>query len=109
ELRPLMYRGAPVEDGRTVPDGTTALYMVADRGNPTVVPLVKQEGAWKVDVRWWIAAQQMTMSSIAPAPEHLVIRALLAAMLSLDRQAAAELLTDARGIDLLFAGAPRSR
>jgi hypothetical protein len=83
--------------------------MVADQGSPMVVPMVKRADGWKVDVRWWIAGQQMTISSVPPAAEHLAIRSLLAAMLELNRNRAARVLTDPRGLELLFAGAPRSR
>ena len=49
------------------------------------------------------------MSSVPPAAEHLAVRSLLAAMLDLDKERATRLLTDAKGIELLFVGAPRSR
>ncbi len=74
-----------------------------------VVPMVMRPEGWKVDVRWWVAFQQMSMSSVPPPPEHLAVRSLLAAMLDLDRNGAATYLTDPRGLDLLFVGAPRSR
>jgi hypothetical protein len=108
ERRPTLYRGKPIEAGFT-PVGATALYTVAYQGGPMVVPMVKRPEGWKVDVRWWIAGQQMSMSSVPPAPEHQVIRSLLAAMLDLNRNRAAGYLTNARGLDLLFLGAPSSR
>ena len=108
ERRPMLYRGKPTE-GATTPVGATALYTVAHQGGPMVVPMVKRAEGWKVDVRWWIAGQQMAMSSVSPPPEHLAIRSLLWAMLDLDRKRAASYLTDARGIELLFLGEPRSR
>jgi hypothetical protein len=108
EMRPVLHRGKPVE-GANVPAGATALFMVAHHGSPLIVPMVKRPDGWKVDVRWWIAGQQMSMSSVPPAPEHLAIRSLLGAMLQLDRTAAARFITDPRGIETLFAGAPRSR
>jgi hypothetical protein len=108
ETRPTLYRGKPV-DGAVVPVGATALYTVAHQGAPMVVPMVKRADGWKVDVRWWVAGQQMTMSSVPPAPEHLAVRSLLAAMLELNRNRAARFLTDPRGIEVLFIGAPGSR
>jgi hypothetical protein len=108
EMRPMLYHGKPIESAAT-PVGAIALYTVAHGGGPMVVPMVKRADGWKVDVRWWIAGQQMAMSSAAPAPEHVAIRSLLDAMLSLNRDRAAGFLTDARGLDLLFVGAPRSR
>src|SRR5262245_37708135 len=108
EKRPRLYRGKPIEAG-TSPVGATALYTAAHQGGPMVVPMVKRAEGWKVDVRWWIAMQQMATSSVPPAPEHVAIRSLLAAMLSLNRDRAVRYITDPRGIDLLFADAPRYR
>ena len=108
KTRPTFSRGKPVE-GAAVPVGATALYVVSHGGGPMVVPMVKRPEGWKVDVRWQIAGQQMAMSSTPPAREHLVVRSLLAAMLELNRNRAAGFLTDARGLDVLFIGAPSSR
>ena len=108
EARPALFKGKPSESGAP-PAGSTALYVVAHQGAPMVVPMVRRPDGWKVDVRWWIAGQQMTMSSVPPAPEHNVIRSLLAAMLDLDKAEAAKFLTDARAIETVFLGAPRSR
>ena len=108
EQRPVLFKGKPVLTGAP-PVGSTAFYIVAHQGGPMVVPMVKRPEGWKVDVRWWIAGQQMSMSSVPPTQEHNVIRALLAAMLDLDKSEAAKYLTDAKGLDVLFVGAPRSR
>ena len=108
EQRPVLFKGKPVETG-PAPVGSTALYIVAHQGSPMVVSMTRRADGWKVDLRWWLAAQQMTMSSVAPAQEHNTIRELLVAMLELDKSKAAKHLADAQGIDLLFAGAPRSR
>jgi len=107
-MRPTAFQGKPVE---TAPDpiGATALYAVAHQNQPMLVPMVRRPDGWKVDVRWWIAMQQMSMSSMPPPPEHLTIRSLISAMLGLDRAEAARYLTDPRRIDLLWIGAPRSR
>ena len=107
-MRPTVHQGKPVE---TAPDpiGATALYAVAHQNQPMLVPMVRRPDGWKVDVRWWISMQQMSMSSVPPPPEHLTIRSLITAMLSLDRAEAARSLTDPRGIDLLWVGSPSSR
>lgn len=112
EIRPLMLAGKPMRaDARgAAPDGTTGLYMVAHEGSPMIVPMVRQAGAWKVDIRWWIAMSEMATAkpSAADSPDR-VIRSMLAAMLRLDRQRAARYLSDGRNLDLLFAGAPSYR
>ena len=108
EARPTLYRGKPIDGGKA-PVGATALYVVAHQGSPMVVPMVRRPEGWKVDVRWWVAGQQMSMSSVPPAPEHLAIRSLLAAMLEMDKGRAGRLLTDPRGLEVLFIGAPSSR
>ena len=108
EQRPKRASGKPVEGG-AVPIGATALYIVAHGGGPMVVPMVKTSGGWKVDIRWHVAHQQMAMSSVPPAPEHLAIKELLIAMLALDRDRAAKYLTDPKAIGTLFTGAPRQR
>lgn len=109
EQRPILFKGKPVESGEP-PVGATALYIVAPQGGgPMVMPMVKRPDGWKADVRWWIAGQQMTMSSAPPPPEHIVIRQLLIAMLGLDKREAVKHLADARGLDMLFLGAPRQR
>jgi hypothetical protein len=111
--RPMLAKGMPVTpaaDGE-VPMGTTAIYMVSHGGAPTVVPLVRRAEGWKVDIRWWIASTDLLSSARAnpPGSPDRTIRALLASMLRLDRPRAATFLTDARNLDALFAGAPRSR
>lgn len=59
EMRPLLYQGKPVSDAERPPVGTTGLFMAAHQGGPMAVPVVRTSSGWKVDVRWWIAAQQM--------------------------------------------------
>jgi hypothetical protein len=111
EQREKLFQGKPATpgaDGR-FPTGTTALYRVSHRSS-MVVPLVRRDDGWKVDVRWWIAMMEMMTGPPAPSgsPDR-VIRSMLAAMLHLDRAGAGKFLTDARNIDALFAYAPRQR
>jgi len=110
--RPLLFQGNEAALGANgqYPVGTTALYMVAHGGQPLVVGLVRRPEGWKIDVRWWIAMTDL-MSGKGPAsgsPE-LAVKALLSAMLHLDRSHAARLITDSKELDLLFDGAPRQR
>jgi len=111
EQREKLFQGKPATVGANgrFPTGTTALYRVSHRSS-MVVPLVRRDDGWKVDVRWWIAMTQM-MSGPPPPPgsPDRVIRSMLAAMLRLDRAGAGKFLTDARNIDALFAYAPRQR
>jgi hypothetical protein len=112
EKREKLFQGKPAKPGAdgSFPIGTTALYTVAHRSGPMVVPLVRRDDGWKVDVRWWIAMMQM-MSGPPPPPgsPDRVTRSMLAAMLRLDRAGAGKFLTDARNLDALFADAPRYR
>jgi len=109
ELRPVLYRGKPVEGTTQPPVGSTGLFMAAHGGSPMVVPLVRRADGWKADVRWWVAMLEMvTGDRAAPGPD-VAIRSMLAAMLRLDRSAAAPYLTDPRNLELLFSGAPRYR
>jgi hypothetical protein len=111
EQREKLFHGKPATLGPTgrYPTGTTALYRVSHR-NSMVVPLVRRDDGWKVDVRWWIAMMEM-MTGPPPAagsPDR-AIRSMLAAMLRLDRAGAGKFLTDGRNLDALFADAPRYR
>ena len=72
--------------------------------------LVRKPEGWKVDLRWWIAMTDLMAGKLPPqdSPE-VAIRSLLASMLRLDRARAQRYISDAKGIDLLFDGAPRQR
>jgi len=110
--RPLLFQGkeATLDANGQYPVGTTALYMIANGGQPMVVGLQRRAEGWRVDVRWWIAMTEL-MSGRGPAPgsPDMVIRSLLTAMLHLDRGHAGRLITDNKQLDLLFDGAPRQR
>lgn len=54
---PLAYEGAPARpnaDG-TYPIGTRGTLVTGFRGTPMVVPVVRTDDGWKVDVRFWLA------------------------------------------------------
>ena len=112
QQRPFEFQGKEARPGPggEYPVGTTAHYVAAHHGGPMVVGLVRQADGWKVDLRWWIAMTDL-MSGKEPAkgsPEF-AIKSLLMAMLQLDRREAVRYITDPKGMDLLFDGAPRQR
>ena len=112
QMRPFAFQGKETaigSDGR-YPAGTTVSYMVAHGGQPMLVGLVRRPEGWKVELRWWVAMMEMA-AGVEPGRDspQTAIRTLLAAALRLDRARAGGLLTDARGVDLLFAGAPSQR
>jgi hypothetical protein len=110
--RPFEFQGKEAKLGANgqYPVGTTGHYIVAHRGGPMVMGLVRQADGWKVDVRWWVAMTDL-MSGKEPAKDspEFAIKSLLMSMLQLDRRGAARYVTDAKGMDLLFDGAPRQR
>lgn len=111
-IRPIQFHAenaSRLADG-TYPVGATGFYVVAHYGPPTVFRLARVDEGWRVDVRWWVAMTELAAARTAPRDSpDAVIRGMLAAMLRLNRQAAAGFLTDRRGIELLFAGAPSQR
>ncbi len=113
QRRPLLFKGEPVKPlpgpGGIYPVGTTGFYVMSHR-SPMAVVVVLTVGGWKVDPRWWIAMTQMATGPgpAAGSPED-TIKSCLAAMLRLDRERAVRYLTDAKGIELLFLDAPRTR
>lgn len=96
------------------PVGTTARFMAPFRGSLLVVSTVRRQDGWKIDLRWW-AAEVALMEREAPPPEdspEFAARSLVAAMLDLDREAAAQFLVPGGpggDIERLFAGAPPYR
>jgi hypothetical protein len=110
--RPMLSKGTPVvpDANGDVPVGTTALYVVAHGGAPTVMPLVRRADGWKVDIRWWIAMTDLASGRAgAPNGPEQAIRALVRSMIRLDRQRASTLITDPANLNALFARAPRQR
>jgi hypothetical protein len=112
QIRPFMFQGKPVTLGTNAryAVGTTALYRVAHHRQPMVVALTRRPEGWKVDLRWWIAMTDLMTGKLPPQDSpDVAIRSLLASMLRLDRARAQRCLTEAKGIDLLFDGAPSQR
>jgi hypothetical protein len=109
QVQAFLHRGraaAPGGDGG-FPDGTTARYLVSDGRSPMIVSLVKGPGGWKVDVRWWLKMIELAEGGgFEPGTADHAARALTAALVRLDREAAAHLVTPGADLDLLFAGAP---
>ena len=59
--RGFTYRGRTIEPGKDgYPIGTTALFMVAHGGGPTMVMLSKRAEGWRVDLRWWLATVELS-------------------------------------------------
>jgi hypothetical protein len=106
------YRGlaAKPDAAGKYPIGTTAVYVVAHHRSPIVMVVQKQNDGWKVDPRWWIGMVDLA-SDRAPAPGTAAYsaRALLAALISMDRQETLRYAVPGAEIELLFAGAPSQR
>jgi hypothetical protein len=112
QRRPPLFRGeeAKADANGDYPIGTTALYRISHGGSPMIVPLVRREDGWKVDLRWWIAMMDLaTGREPAPDSPERAIKSLLAAMLQLDRAAAARFAVPGADMSVLFDGAPRQR
>ena len=111
QQRPFEFQGKEAKLGANgqYPIGTTGHYVVSHRA-PMVMGLVRQADGWKIDVRWWIAMTDL-MSGKEPAKDspEFAIKSLLMSMLQLNRSDAARYITDAKGMNLLFDGAPRQR
>ena len=111
QLQPFRQRGVAVTPGPggTYPDGTTTRYMTSFQGDQTVVSLVKKEGRWLVDVRWWLKIREMSLREEKDKPEEkeLVIKKFLLNLLRLNRRAVGESLVPGADIDIPFEGAPR--
>ena len=112
QQRPFEFQGKETKPGANgqYPVGTTGHYIVAHHGGPMVMGLVRQADGWKVDLRWWIAMTDL-MAGKEPAQDspEFAIKSLLMSMLQLDRRSAARYITDPKGMELLFDGAPRQR
>jgi len=110
QKRPFLFQGKEVAAGKA-PVGTTGLFMVAHYGSPMVVPVVKKDDGWKIDLRWWMAMMQLATAPGPPPKDSpdFAIKSMLFEMLGLKRATAAAYLTDAKAIDVLFLGAPRQR
>ena len=112
QLQPFRQRGVVVTPGTggAYPDGTTTRYMTSFEGDQTVVSLVKKEGRWLVDVRWWLKTREMTLREEKDKPEEkeLVIKKFLLNLLRLNRPAMSQSLVPGSDIEIVFEGAPRA-
>jgi len=110
--RPLLFQGKEVQPAAgKYPTGTTGLYMVAHYSSPMVVPVVRKDDGWKIDLRWWLAMMTIANSQEPPPKDSpdFAIKSMLFEMLGLKRTTAAAYLTDPKAIELLFIAAPSQR
>jgi hypothetical protein len=107
--RPFLYQGkeAALDASGRYPVGTTALYTLAHGGSPMVARLVRQADGWKVDLRWWLAMIDLQTAPPKSGTPEYAARALSAALIAMDRKAAAKYVTPGGSLDLLFLGAQR--
>jgi hypothetical protein len=111
KLQPFRHQGvvvAPGSDG-AYPEGTSTRYMAAFEGDQTVVSVIKKEGRWLVDVRWWLKVREMSVRGEKDRldEKELVIKKFLLNLLRLDRSAVSESLVPGAKLDIVFEGAPR--
>jgi hypothetical protein len=108
---PFQWHGAPAvpgADGR-YPVGTTARYLGSFKQSLAIVTVVRQQEGWKVDLRWWHALADVGERPPEPGtPEH-AIKGLTLALVTLDREEAANYIAPGGTIEQLFAEAPRTR
>jgi hypothetical protein len=92
------------------PVGTTAVYVVAHHRSPIVMVVRKQNDGWKVDPRWWIGMVDLS-SDRAPRPgtAGYAARALLASLISMNRNEVRRYAVPDANLDILFDGAPSQR
>ena len=110
QLQPFRQRGiviVPGSDG-AYPEGTTTRYMTSFQGDQTVVSLMKKEGRWLVDVRWWLKVREMSLRGEKDRPDEkeIVIKKFLLNLLRLNRRAVAESLVPGADVAIAFEGAP---
>src|SRR5262245_23340608 len=107
-MRPYQFRGreATRDVNGEYPVGTTVRFSVSYR-NLMLVSLVRTSEGWRIDLRWWLAMLDMA-SGPPPGPDSAdyAARALIASLIDLDREGAAEFVTPDANLDLVFAGAP---
>ena len=111
QVQPFRRLGVPVSrgSGGEYADGTTARYLTLESGS-TVVSLVKKEGRWLVDVRWWLKLREMALrDEKTPLDEkELLIKKFLLNLLRLNRRDVARSLVPGADIEIAFEGAPRT-
>jgi len=106
------YRGITVKPDAAgkYPIGTTAVYVVAHHRSPIVMVVQKQRDGWKVDPRWWIEMVDLA-SERGPGRGTAAYsaRALLSALISMDRKEVLRYAASPTDIEILFDGAPSQR
>lgn len=111
QLQPFRQRGLVARPGPTgdYPDGTSTRYQTSFEGERTVISVVKKEGQWFVDVRWWLKVMEMSQRDERGKPEEkeLLIKKFLLSLLRLDRRAVSESLVPGADLGIVFEGAPR--
>jgi hypothetical protein len=110
--RPFEYRGvaAKPDAAGKYPIGTTAVYVVAHHRSPIVMVVQKQSDGWKVDPRWWIGMVDLAAEhGPAPGTAAYSARALLSALISMDRKEVLRYTRSPADIEILFDGAPSQR
>lgn len=111
QLQPFRLGGLVVAAGPdgVYPDGTTTRYSTSFDGDLTVTSMVKKEGRWLVDVRWWLKIREMSLRDEKTKPEEkeLLIKKFLLDLLRLNRRAVSDALVPGADIDIAFEGAPR--
>lgn len=111
QLQPFREAGKLVTSspGGVYPDGTTTRYMAPFEGDVSVISVVKKEGRWLVDVRWWLKIREMSLRDEKSKPEEkeLVIKKFLLNLLRMNRRAVGESLVPGSNVETVFEGAPR--
>lgn len=111
QLQPFRMRGVVVSPGPggTYPDGTTTRYKTSFQGDQTVISLVRKEGHWLVDARWWLKMMEMAQREEKDKPDEkeLAIKRFLLNLLRLNRRAVAESLVPGADLNIAFEGAPQ--
>jgi hypothetical protein len=111
QLQPFRQRGIVVNPGLggVYPDGTTTRYSTSFEGDLTVTSVVKKEGHWLVDVRWWLKIKEMSLRDEKARidEKELVIKRFLLNLLRLNRRAVSDSLVPGANPDIAFEGAPQ--
>lgn len=110
--RPFQHRGIAAKPDATgkYPIGTTVVYVVAHHRSPIVMVMQKQTDGWKVDPRWWIGMVDLA-SERGPSPGTAAYsaRALLSALIAMDRKEVIKYAASPADVEILFDGAPSQR
>jgi hypothetical protein len=110
QIQPFRQLGKEVKiapDG-SCPDGTTTRYETAFQGTITVISLIRKNGRWLVDTRWWLKLREMSLRDERATPEEkeLLIKRFLLNLLSLNKKAVSESLVPGGDLGVVFEGAP---